>query len=314
MLSRAATSLTVLGRQLERADNLARVLDVHLNLALDRSDEPGSGFWAGLMKLAGWAGADIDRRDQAVELIVSGSAGPSVRRSVALARAAAQSVRPSLPSELYEQVNRLYWRIEEESAERDLHEYLIGVQLGIRLVDGLIEDTMLHDEAREFVRLGKFLERADNVVALVTRKSAELAGMDDVLEWTAALKSSFGFESYRVRFSVPVSGDKVIDFLLFDPTLPRSGRFAVDAALACVRGIDGERARSRPILAMARLVALFISAQPALVAAEPRAFSAEFAVLRRHVTDVFRAAYFQPSRVSATVPGDATGRIPQQQQ
>ena len=265
------------------------------------------------MGLAGWAATDIDRRDQAVDLVVSGSAGPSVRRSVALARSAAQSVRPSLPSELYEQVNRLYWQIEEESAERDLHEYLIGVQFGIRLVDGLIEETMLHDEAREFVRLGRFLERADNVVALVTRKSAELAGADDVLEWTAALKSSFGFESYRLRFSGPVMGRQVVDFLLFDPSLPRSGRFAVEAALAAVRGIDGERARSRPIVAVAKVAALFINAKPALVATQPRKFGAEYADLRRQVNDVLRAAYFQPSRVAATVPGDPAGRIPQQQ-
>jgi len=73
---------------MERADFLARVLRVHLDHSLDRSDDPGAGFRTGLMKLAGWSGSDVARREQAVELLVSGAAGPSVRGSVAAARSA----------------------------------------------------------------------------------------------------------------------------------------------------------------------------------------------------------------------------------
>src|SRR5438094_9458253 len=107
MLSSAATSLTLLGRHLERADHLARILGVHVALSLDRTDEPGPKFWSRFMELAGWPGSDTRRRDQAVEVVVTGTLGPSVRSSVAAARLAAQAVRPSLPSELYEHVNAL---------------------------------------------------------------------------------------------------------------------------------------------------------------------------------------------------------------
>ena len=190
MLSSAATSLALFGRQLERADFLARVLRVHLDHSLDRSDDPGAGFWTGLMKLGGWSGSDVDRREQAVELLVSGAAGPSVRGSIAAARSAAQAVRPSLPSELYEQVSSLYWRVEEAGWKSDLHSFLSGVELGVHLIEGLIENTMFHDEAREFVRLGKYIERMQNAVTIVIRKTAELgATSEDALEWTAALKS-----------------------------------------------------------------------------------------------------------------------------
>src|SRR6266480_6049129 len=99
MLSRAATSLTLLGRHLERADHLARILGVHVALSLDRTDEPGTEFWVRFMELAGWRGSDTGRRDQAVEMVVAGTLGPSVRSSIASARLAAQAVRPSLPSE-----------------------------------------------------------------------------------------------------------------------------------------------------------------------------------------------------------------------
>jgi len=57
MLSRAATSLTLLGRHLERADHLARILGVHVALSLDRTDEPGPEFWTRFMELAGWPGS-----------------------------------------------------------------------------------------------------------------------------------------------------------------------------------------------------------------------------------------------------------------
>ena len=107
MLSRAATSLALLGRHLERADHLARILGAHVSLSLDRTDEPGPEFWMRFMELAGWPGGDTTRRDAAVEMVLTGSLGPSVRSSVAAARLAAQAVRPSLPSELYEQVNAL---------------------------------------------------------------------------------------------------------------------------------------------------------------------------------------------------------------
>src|ERR1700704_907872 len=86
MLSRAATSLTLLGRHLERADNLARILGVHVALSLDRTDEPGPEFWTRFMELAGWRGSDTSRRDPAVEVVVTGSLGPSVRASVAAGR------------------------------------------------------------------------------------------------------------------------------------------------------------------------------------------------------------------------------------
>src|SRR2546426_10175736 len=128
MLSRAATSLTLLGRHLERADHLARILGVHVALSLDRTDEPGPKFWSRFMELAGWPGSDTRRRDQAVEVVVTGTLGPSVRSSVAAARLAAQRGRPPLPSELYEQANALHWRGREDARQADPHPFLPHVQ------------------------------------------------------------------------------------------------------------------------------------------------------------------------------------------
>jgi uncharacterized alpha-E superfamily protein len=307
--------LTLLGRQLERADYLSRVLDVHLDLSLDRSDDPGTGFWTSVMVLAGWTASDVDRREQAMELLVDGSAGPSVRQAIAAARSAAQSVRPSLPSELYEQLNTLHWRIREANWARDPHGFLMSVELGVHLLDGLVEETMFRDEAREFVRLGKFQERMDNVVALVVRKAAELRDeAESHLEWTAVLKCAFAFETYRLRFSHSVTGEPVVRYLLFDPAVPRSAAFCADNALLSVRRIDGERVRSAPARVLARLSGLFHDPSAGAGGLDNLArLSDEYRDLGRQLTAALRATYFQPGKVAASVPGDPTSRAPQQQ-
>ena len=315
MLSRAATSLTLLGRHLERADHLARILGVHVALSLDRTDEPGPEFWSRFMELAGWPGSDTRRRSQAVEVIVTGSLGPSVRASVAAARQAAQAVRPSLPSELYEQVNALHWRAQESTWQRDLYPYLTDVQLTIRLIDGLIVDTMQHDEPRAFLRLGKFLERTTNVTAIVTSKSAELADTpEDALEWSAVLKSCFAFELYQARYSGGVTPERVIECLLLDPALPRSARFAAQVARDSVVAIDGSGRRSKPKRLLSKLHSIYVNASTQQVAEHPREFEAECRAMLRQLELAMRETYFHPSKVPANVMGDEGRAMPQQQQ
>src|SRR5467141_505055 len=286
MLSRAATSLTLLGRHLERADHLARILGVHVALSLDRTDEPGPDFWTRFMELAGWPGSNTGRRDQAVEMVVTGTLGPSVQASVAAARLAAQAVRPSLPSEVYEQVNALHCRVQKPTWQPDLYPFLTDVQLTIRLIDGLLMDTMQHDEARDFVRLGKFLERTANVTAIVTRKSAELADApEDALE------------SYQSRYSGGVTPDRVIECLLLDETLPRSARFSAQVALDSVVRIDGPGHRSKPKRLLSRLAGMFMDTAAAEVAEHPREFETECRTMLRQLEQAMREAYFHPSKV-----------------
>lgn len=314
MLSRAATSLALLGRHLERADHLARILGVHVALSLDRSDEPGPSFWIRFMELTGRPSADADRRETAVEMVLTGAPAPSVRTSVAAARTAAQAVRPSLPSELYEQVNALHWRVQGDRWQSDLYPFLVDVQLTVRLVDGLLEDTMSHDEARNFVRLGKFVERAGNVTTLVTHKSAELAAAEDTLEWSAVLRSCFAFESYQRRYSAPVTPERVIEFLLLDAALPRSARFAAAVALDSVSKIDAGGRRSRPRRQLAQLDSIFKLANPAGVALHPREFETRVRAVLRQLELALRDTYFYPSRVAGTVIGEGGQTMPQQQQ
>src|SRR5690242_1634286 len=267
------------------------------------------------MDLAGWRANDTGKRDQAVEVVVAGTMGPSVRSSIGAARLAAQAVRPALTSELYEQVNALHWRVQQDGWQPDLYPFLNDVQMGVRLVDGLLEDTMSHDEARDFVRLGKFVERASNVTTIVTRKSAELADApEDALEWTAVLKSCFAFESYQARYSGGVTPDRVIECLILDEALPRSARFSANAALEAVTRIDGPGRRSRPHSLLNRFRSLFARANTETIAQRPSDFDADCRGVLRQLEVALRETYFHPSKVPTSVTGDEGRAMPQQQQ
>lgn len=313
MLSSGATSLTLLGRHLERADHLARILGVHVALSLDRADEPGPDFWVRFMELAGWRGSDTGHRTDAIEMVVGGTLGPSVRASIASARTAAQAVRPSLPTELYEQVNALHWRVQKGTAPADLYPFLMDVQMTIRLVDGLLEDTMFHNEARDFVRLGKFVERTANVTSVVTRKTSELRDApEDALEWTAVLKSCFAFESYQSRYGGGVTADQVVECLVLDPSLPRSARFASANALSAVERIEGKSRRARPLRLLVRLHGLYRNAEVHSILDDPLDFDAESRGLLRQLEVALRETYFHPSKVPAAVAGEEGRGVPQQ--
>src|SRR5438445_10633396 len=184
----------------------------------------------------------------------------------------------------------------------------MNVQLSVRLVDGLLEDTMSHDQARDFVRLGKFLERAANVTSIVTRKSAELAGApEDALEWTAVLKSCFAFESFQARYGGGVTADRVIECLLLDGALPRSARFSAMNALEAVARIDGNSRRSKPLKLLIRLNGLYQHADVPSIMSSPSEFLSECRTLWRTLEIALRQTYFHPSKVPAADAG-AEGR------
>jgi len=134
MLSRVATSLYVLGRNVERAEHLARLVNVHSDLDLDATRSSREGFWSRFAELAGWPAEAGSEREQAIELVVAGRAGPSVLQSLSDGRRAAQAVRPSVSTEVYEQLNALYWRLQESDWRTGVHAYLAGVPAGTQRV------------------------------------------------------------------------------------------------------------------------------------------------------------------------------------
>ena len=174
---------------------------------------------------------------------------------------------------------------------------------------------MFHDEARDFVRLGKFVERTANVTGVVTHKAAELADTpEDALEWTAVLKSCFAFESFQARYAGGVTADRVIECLMLDRALPRSARFAASTALESVARIEGKSRRSKPLRLLIRLNGIYQQANTQSIAQSPLEFDGECRALLRTLEIALRETYFHPSKVPAAVAGEEGRGMPQQQQ
>ena len=111
------------------------------------------------------------------------------------------------------------------------------------MIQGLADATVAHDEAWQFLSLGKYLERADNVSRLLRvqspsaheRRLAEPG--DDTVRWLAVLRSAGSAEAYSRYYSLRVEPTRVLEFLLLNPTFPQSVRYSLGAAWSALESI-----------------------------------------------------------------------------
>ncbi len=254
LLSRVAESVYWMARYIERAENVARFVDVNLQLMLDLAGNV-SEQWEPLIQI----GADDARfhslhgaatKENVIHFLTFDSENPnSILSCLRLAREGARSIRESISSEMYEQINRAFLMVKAASSDRTVMESPIDffqeVRMAGHLFEGLTEATMTHGEAWHFCRLGRMIERADKTTRLLDVKYfillpsvAYVGSTFDELQWVALLKSASGFEMYR-RVYGRISPDSVVDFLLLDRDFPRSVHYCIAAAqhsLHCVTG------------------------------------------------------------------------------
>jgi uncharacterized alpha-E superfamily protein len=239
LLSRVADALYWIGRFLERAEHTARLLDVHNSLALDGAADERD--WTQLIELtrdeasypANWP---VDP-DWVARFVVQYPGNPNaIVACLTVARENARGVRGAISSELWEQINALYWAVrndvDADSWSVDPHAFIQTVKQGAHLFHGLADETMLHDEGGAFLRLGKYLERAVNTVRLVDAKyhGLDIDAEPDLLRCAALLKMCSAFEAYRRFYAAPVDPRRAIEFLLLNPSFPRSALWASRAA------------------------------------------------------------------------------------
>ena len=278
MLSRVADALFWTSRYLERAEQVARLLDVAFHLDLDLAGVVGGGYdlhWAALMATLQQPAVFADRypglpAPQALMRWLSTDAeNPNgIAACVARARANARGVRGSLPNEVWKEINTLYWRLRDGDlvarAADSPSDYYGAVEAGSHAVQGACDALMARDEGWQFIQLGKNLERADVTTRSVDVHHELLRGLTDEadqplahLHWAAALRGCGAYHPYQRLHVGRVDPARVVDFLLTNPAVPRSTRFCLDAAagaLAEIRG-DGGRAdetRAERLLGRAR--------------------------------------------------------------
>lgn len=240
MLARTADSLFWISRYVERAENLARALDVALRMATLPSAYAGtSNEWESAIAAAAAQEEFYKSYDEAnartvTEFIVSSGANPSsIRHCLEIARANARAVRTAITSEVWETLNDGWNEIATVNlgrlSEAELSRFLGFVrQVSLRF-DGAAYRTMLRTDHYWFNRLGLYVERSDNMARLLDVKyhlllpeAERVGGGLDYFQWAALLRAISGLNSYHVIYREGVRPWLIADFMILRPEQPRS--------------------------------------------------------------------------------------------
>jgi len=251
MLSRVAESIYWLGRYIERAENVARFIDVNLALMLD---QPGDEQWEPLVTTTGDLATFRERnpgasRESVIHFLAFDPDYPnSILSCLRAARENARSVRPSISSEMWLQVNTFYLMMRDAAAARsphDRHEVMAEVKKASYLFFGITDATLSRDEGWHFGRMGRFLERADKTSRILDVKyylllpsPADVGTPLDELQWAALLRSTSALGMYRRRHH-RITPERVVEFLLMDRTFPRSVHHCLLTAEESLHAITG---------------------------------------------------------------------------
>jgi len=245
MLSRTADHLFWMARYMERAENTARMLDVNYQTALlPQSEDMAEQGWRGLLSISELTWSFSKKYEEVtarnvMDFMVRDETNPSsIVACLRAARENARAVRGALTTEVWETQNQTWLEFNRVLAEgafdRDPGAFFEWVKVRSHQSRGVTVGTMLMDEALHFLRIGTFLERADNTARLLDVKfhalASEYFGAGNVKEsqevdfyhWSAILRSVSGFEIYRKVYRNVIRPERVAELLILRPDMPRS--------------------------------------------------------------------------------------------
>jgi len=260
MLSRVANSLYWMSRYIERAENIARIVDVNLQLLLDLrnlNEERLAKHWLPIVQTTGDEEQFFKLHKKATaknvtEFLVFQLENPnSLVSSVCQARENARMVRDQITIELWEELNRLYWFVRTPDArqvwEESPSEFFQQIKSSSLLIIGLTYATLIRNEGWWFEQVGKYIERADKTSRILdlryetlpARGLPQTVSETDALEWSAILRSCSAWDAYKSLHGAEVSPRFVAEFLLLSEDFPRSVRFCVTELNLALRRISG---------------------------------------------------------------------------
>jgi uncharacterized alpha-E superfamily protein len=260
MLSRVADSLYWMSRYLERAENTARQLDVTMSLMLDPGGASAESRWNRLIySLGDTAGLlwNADLESMAHSLIFDSINPASVAFCVNAARENARQVREEISTEQWQRLNRLFHQIRAPQAEaqfgNSISDLLASIVDGIHLFKGVSDTTMIHGQGWQFIRLGRYLERAYSSATLLEVYQPTLFGASERehsgyqhLELVGLLRCYTAFEAYCQVYTADITADRILEFLLLNQDFPHAIRYSVDCIRSAVDAIQRSGARRPP--------------------------------------------------------------------
>jgi len=271
MLSRTADHLFWMARYTERAENTARMLDVNVQTSmLPQSAEDAESGWRAILSISELQESFDEKyglltaRDVIDFMVRDPHNTSSISSCLRQARENARAVRGTLTTEVWETQNATWLeardKLREHELESDPSRFFEWVKYRSHLSRGVTFGTMLKDEALSFIRLGTFIERADNTARLLdvkyhnaerltqaerrTRQRNDPEAQSDFYYWAAILRSVSGFEAYRKVYRNVITPERVAEFLILRGDMPRSLLACMDEVVATLNEISNQTSAS----------------------------------------------------------------------
>src|ERR1700733_11171095 len=278
MLSRVADSLYWMSRYAERGENIARILDVNLQLMLDLpklDPEEQKALWGPVLRSTGdhedfYKHYKETTSENVIDfLTLHAKNSNSIVNCITTARENARHVREQISLEMWEEINRTYLWMKGQTLKKiqkqGPYEFFTAVKNASHLFQGITDGTMTHGEDWDFIQIGKYLERADMTTRILDandeifiKTPTKTPHPGGTLQWSAILRSCSSHDAYRKFYVAQVEPDKVVEFLILNEFFPRSIRFcvgALDVALRRISGCQEERFTNQAEKLSGRLVA-----------------------------------------------------------
>jgi uncharacterized alpha-E superfamily protein len=267
MLSRTADHLFWMARYTERAENTARMLDVRVQYSLMPQSalaaQQGWRTMLGVSELENQFDAKYGALTQkeVIDFMVRDPDNPSsIATCLMAARENARAVRGTLSTEVWETENTTWLELQQHlnshTFEHNPAQFLGWVKHRSHLSRGVTLGTMFQDEAFNFIRLGTFLERADNTARILDVKfkflasDAISAGPQGEFYYLAALlRSVSAFETYRKVYRDAITPTRVAALLILQAKMPRSLVACMAAVVANLQDLSNDLSQDTEHLA-----------------------------------------------------------------
>ena len=258
MLSRVADSLYWMGRYMERADHVARQLDVYLTIVPEQAVEAArrrrNRLIACLVRPDYPAAAVHSDQDLAYLLTFDEDNPNSIVRCIASGRENARQVREQINSQMWEQINQLYLQMQMSNMTQiwvgQPHSFYHGINQDVYKLQGITDSRITRDQGWHFVQLGRYIERAAEVADMLDVDFRELYASprhvgdvtDDAvdqqtyLDWVGLLRGAAAYEAYSKMYTANVHPRHIIEFLLLNPSFPVLGAFCHQCRAAFAGG------------------------------------------------------------------------------
>jgi uncharacterized alpha-E superfamily protein len=254
MLSRVADSIFWMSRYVERAENVARFIDVNLNLSLDLGPEMDRQ-WDPLIFTTGdqeqfYKTFGQATQENVIQFLAFDDKNPnSIISCLRSARENARTVREMISSQMWEELNKFFLMVRSAKSDKQVlespFEFFTQIKLAGYLLEGVTFGTMSHGEAWNFGRMGRLLERADKTSRILDVKyylllpsAADVGTPVDMNQWSALLKSASALEMYRKKYG-RLSPKNVVEFLILNRDFPRAMHFCLLRAEQSLLAITG---------------------------------------------------------------------------